>query len=357
MLYGGCFDVDKADEKLEEYNKLISSPDFWADNEKAEKIMMEKNNIEKKANNIKKLKEEIISNIELVEFLKIEEDAETKKLLEENIEMVGKELEAFEVQLLLNKPYDKKDAILEIHTGAGGTEANDWVAMLYRMYLRYFEKNNYKYDVLSESKGEEVGYKSVSILVKNEYAYGYLKYEHGVHRLVRISPFDSNSRRHTSFAFVDVVPYFDEEVEITIDDKDLKIDVYKSSGAGGQSVNTTDSAVRITHLPTGTVVTCQNERSQIKNRETALNVLKNKLWTLEVAKKEESIKEIRGETIDINFGSQIRSYVLHPYSLIKDHRTNTESSNVTKVLDGDIEIFINDNLKKGSWENVFDKIN
>ena len=247
---------------------------------------------------------------------------------------------------MLNGPYDKNNCILEIHPGAGGTESCDWASMLYRMYTRYCEKKNYKVEILDYQDGEEAGIKSVSMLVKGLNAYGYLKNEKGIHRLVRLSPFDSNNRRHTSFVSVEVTPEIEKNDEIEIDEKDLKIDVYRSSGAGGQGVNTTDSAVRITHLPTKIVVTCQNERSQIQNKEHALNVLKNKLLILKMEQEEDELNKIKGESKEINFGSQIRSYVLHPYSMIKDHRTNVETSNTDKVLDGDLDMFIEENLKR-----------
>ena len=246
---------------------------------------------------------------------------------------------------MLSGPYDKNDCIIDIHPGAGGTESCDWASMLYRMYTRYCERKGFKITVLNYEDGEEAGIKSVSIEVKGHNAYGYLKNEKGVHRLVRLSPFDSNHRRHTSFASLEVIPIIETDNDIEINENDLKIDVYRSSGAGGQGVNTTDSAVRITHLPTKIVVTCQNERSQIQNKEEALKVLKNKLLALKIEEEEQKMNEIKGESKEINFGSQIRSYVMHPYSMVKDHRTNTETSNVDKVLDGDIDIFIEDNLK------------
>ena len=249
--------------------------------------------------------------------------------------------------LLLNGPYDKNDCILEIHPGAGGTESCDWASMLYRMYTRWCEKKGYKVTVLDYQDGDEAGIKSVSIMIKGPYAYGYLKNEKGVHRLVRLSPFDSNNRRHTSFASVEITPDIDKDVSIEIDEKDLKIDVYRSTGAGGQGVNTTDSAVRITHLPTKIVVTCQNERSQIQNKEQALRVLKNKLLLIKLEEQEKELNKIKGEQSNNEFGSQIRSYVMHPYSMVKDHRTNAETSNVGKVMDGDIDLFIESNLKKG----------
>ena len=247
--------------------------------------------------------------------------------------------------LLLDGPYDKNDCTLEIHPGAGGTESCDWALMLYRMYTRWCEKKKYKVEVLDYQDGDEAGIKSVMIRVKGKNAYGYLKNEKGVHRLVRLSPFDSNNRRHTSFASVEVTPEIEQDNSIEIDEKDLKIDVYRSTGAGGQGVNTTDSAVRITHLPTKIVVTCQNERSQIQNKEQALKVLKNKLLMKKLEEQNKELNAIKGEQMNINFGSQIRSYVLHPYSMVKDHRTNVETSNVGKVLDGDINMFIEANLK------------
>ena len=262
------------------------------------------------------------------------------------IDGINDELEKLEILILLNGPYDKYNAVLEIRPGAGGTESCDWANMLYRMYSRWCEKKGYKVEVIDEQKNEEAGIKSVALIIYGVNTFGYLKNEKGVHRLVRVSPFDSNARRHTSFASVDVTPYIEnEEIDIEINASDLRIDVYRSTGAGGQGVNTTDSAVRITHLPSKLVVTCQNERSQIQNKEKAMEILKNKLYQLETEKKESELKALKGEQIDINFGSQIRNYVLHPYSLIKDLRSNVETSNVDKILDGDIDIFINSGLK------------
>lgn len=262
-------------------------------------------------------------------------------------ETLDTKLNQLNLFLLLNGPYDKNNCIMDIHSGAGGTEACDWAMMLYRMYTRWCEKKGYKIEILDYQEGEEAGIKSVSMLIKGTNAYGYLKTEKGVHRLVRLSPFDSGNRRHTSFASVEVTPEIDQDNSIEIDEKDLKIDVYRSSGCGGQGVNTTDSAVRITHLPTKIVVTCQNERSQIQNKEQALKVLKNKLLLKKIEEQEEQLNQIKGVQKNIEFGSQIRSYVMHPYSLVKDHRTNTETSSVDKVLDGNIDMFIEDNLKKG----------
>ena len=293
-----------------------------------------------KLNDLKKVVNKVKS-FEIVDDLKESlSDIEMKELVEEEIKKLYDEVISFETITLLNGEYDKNNCILEIHSGAGGTESCDWVNMLYRMYTRWCDTKNYKYEVIDVQAGDEVGLKNVSILIKGLYAYGYLKSEKGVHRLVRISPFDSNKRRHTTFASVEVIPEFDTSI-----DDDLKIDVYRSSGAGGQSVNTTDSAVRITHIPTKIVVTCQNERSQLKNKEKAMQILKNKLYLLTLEKKEKEINSLRGTHMDINFGSQIRSYVMHPYSMVKDHRTNTEDTNVLSVLDGNIDKFIESFLR------------
>ena len=280
-----------------------------------------------------------------MDILEIEDDPNTEEEIEKNIEKINKDVENISTLLLLNGPYDTNDCILDIHSGAGGTEACDWADMIYRMYLRYCEKKGYKIEVLDYQAGDEAGIKSVSFRVKGSYAYGYLKNEKGVHRLVRLSPFDSNNRRHTSFAAVEVTPEIERDNNIEIDEKDLKIDVYRSTGAGGQGVNTTDSAVRITHLPTKIVVTCQNERSQIQNKEEAIKVLKSKLLLLKLEEEEKELNAIKGIQSNIEFGSQIRSYVMHPYSMVKDHRTGTETSNVNKVLDGDLDDFIESNLK------------
>ena len=276
-----------------------------------------------------------------------ESDKELLQTIEEDNKTIKEDLKSLSIYLLFNKPYDKNNCIIEIHPGAGGTESCDWANMLYRMYTRYCEKKNFKIELLDYQAGEEAGIKSVSFKVKGEYAYGYLKNEKGVHRLVRLSPFDSSNRRHTSFASIDVTPEISKDIKIDINEKDLKIDVYRSTGAGGQGVNTTDSAVRITHLPTKIVVTCQNERSQIQNKETALQILKSKLYVLEEQKKEQELAKEKGIQSNIDFGSQIRSYILHPYSLVKDHRTNYETSNTKGVLDGEIDEFIESSLKGG----------
>ena len=257
-----------------------------------------------------------------------------------------KEVEELEIDTLLNGEYDTFNCYLEIHPGAGGTESCDWASMLLRMYERFLEKNNFSYKIIEYQDGEEAGIKSVTLHITGDYAYGYLKVENGVHRLVRISPFDSNKRRHTSFASVSVTPEFDTNINIDIKEEDLKIDVYHSSGAGGQSVNTSNSAVRITHLPTKTVVTCQTERSQLRNKEIAMELLKNKLYQKELAEQQKLKKEVTGDVSNIDFGSQIRSYILEPYKLVKDHRTGYESSDPEKVLDGDLMPFIKSALRK-----------
>ena len=281
-------------------------------------------------------------------MLKLEPDQNLLDNLVEDTKNLTKKIESIRLLLLLNGKYDHENCILEIHPGAGGTESCDWADMLYRMYRRWCERKNYSIEVLDYQEGDEAGIKSVTILVKGKNAFGYLKNEKGVHRLVRLSPFDSNNRRHTSFASVEVTPDIKKDIDINIDEKDLKIDVYRSTGAGGQGVNTTDSAVRITHLPTKIVVTCQNERSQIQNKEHAMQVLKTKLLILEEEKQKQELDGIKGDQLHIDFGSQIRSYVMHPYSMVKDHRTGEETSNVTKVLDGEIDEFIESNLKRSA---------
>ena len=309
--------------------------------------MREINNLKEEISKIENIKKELEDDLEIISMLEITPDQDMLDELEKSVTTLDERVSEYNLLVLLNGPYDKNNCILEIHPGAGGTESCDWASMLYRMYLRWCEKKKYKVTLLDYQDGDEAGIKSVSILIKGQNAYGYLKNEKGVHRLVRLSPFDSNNRRHTSFASVDVTPEIEQDTSIEIDEKDLKIDVYRSTGAGGQGVNTTDSAVRITHLPTKIVVTCQNERSQIQNKEQALKVLKNKLLMKKIEEQEQELNQIKGIQMNIDFGSQIRSYVMHPYSLVKDHRTNVETSNVSKVLDGDIDEFIEANLKRG----------
>ncbi len=267
-------------------------------------------------------------------------DEELLLMVDEELDKEEKNMEEFENEILLSNPFDKLSAIIEIHPGAGGTEANDWADMLSRMYLRWCEKKNYKVEILDYLAGDEAGIKSITFEVKGKMAYGFLKGEKGVHRLVRISPFDANKRRHTSFASVDVTPVFEDDIEVEILDEDIRIDTYRSSGAGGQHVNKTDSAVRITHLPTGIVVSCQNQRSQLQNKEYCLKILQSKLYEQALLEKEKDLLKLKGENMAIEWGSQIRSYVFCPYTLVKDHRTNYETGDVKAVMDGEIDSFI-----------------
>lgn len=347
MHYGGLFDVETKEKRISELENIMSQPNFW-NSEDSSEVIDELNSLKDIINKIKKIKNDVLENIDIANMLKEEPDSELFNLLCDNENKIKNRLNDYKLLLLLNGPYDSCDSILEIHPGAGGTESCDWANMLYRMYTRYSERHGFKLEVYDYQSGDEAGIKSVSLIVKGTNSYGYLKNEKGVHRLIRLSPFDSNNRRHTSFASVDVTPiYNNNDIDIEIKDSDIRVDVYRSSGKGGQGVNTTDSAVRITHIPTKIVVTCQNERSQIRNKEIALNVLKNKLYQLEIEKREKELSDFKGENSSINFGSQIRTYTMHPYSLVKDHRTNYETGNVNKVLDGYIDEFINENLKKG----------
>lgn len=319
---------------------------FWDNKRESEKQINDMNYIKKIIDDSNNIKNRIEGNLEILNMCLNDMDVDLVKSLELEASEIENKLSDLEIKLLLNSKYDKNDCIVEIHPGAGGTESQDWAMMLKRMYLRWCDKKNYKVEIIDEQIGEEAGIKAVSFVVHGLYSFGYLKNEKGVHRLVRLSPFDSNNRRHTSFASVDVTPAFEQaDIDIEINPNDLKVDVYRSSGCGGQGVNTTDSAVRITHLPTKIVVTCQNERSQIQNKERALEVLKSKLYNLELEKRSNDLKDLKGPLADINFGSQIRSYVIHPYSLVKDNRTNVETANVSKVLDGEIDLFINASLR------------
>jgi len=281
-----------------------------------------------------------------IELLESEEDESIEKELQANLKQISSELDSFEEDVILSDTYDSYPAIITIHPGAGGTESHDWAEMLLRMYRKWLDEKRFKYRVTDYLPGEEAGLKSVTFTVRGKHAYGLLKSEKGIHRLVRISPFDSAKRRHTSFASVDVIPLFEDEIDIEINKEDLRIDTFRSSSAGGQHVNVTDSAVRITHIPTNTIVSCQDERSQILNRQTAMQILKSRLYELERKKKEEKLEKVRGEKKDIGWGSQIRSYVLQPYQLIKDHRTDIETGDVQSVLNGGIDIFIKGYLEK-----------
>lgn len=320
----------------------MNKPDFWNDRKYSEQVINESNNLKNTINTVETLTNKITNNLSLLEDTI---DDEITLLLNEEYNDILKEVEDLKITTYLSGEYDKYNCTLEIHAGAGGTESCDWVNMLARMYTRYCEKNNYTITELSRQPGEEVGIKSILFQIKGPNAYGYFKGERGVHRLVRISPFDAGKRRHTSFASVEVIPEFDNNINIVINDKDLKIDVYHSSGAGGQSVNTSDSAVRITHIPTGIVITCQNERSQIQNREKALEILKNRLYLLEIEKQNNRLSNITKDQKTIGFGSGKRSYIMCPYTLVKDNDSNYETPDVNKVLDGNIEEFIKEGVK------------
>ena len=298
-----------------------------------------------KIENYKKIKKEFDSNYEIIDLLRTENDEELEKELINNIKLLEKEVSKLEITTLLSEKYDSNNAIITLHPGAGGTEAQDWVEMLYRMYTRWANDNGYLIEELDYLQGDEAGIKSVTFLVSGEFAYGYLKGEQGVHRLVRISPFDAGGRRHTSIASVEVLPEITDDIQIEINPDDLRIDTYRASGAGGQHINKTSSAVRITHIPTNIVVACQTERSQIQNRETAMKMLKSKLFALKEKEQKETINELKGIQMDIAWGSQIRSYVFCPYTLVKDHRTNYEVGNVQGVMDGDLNGFIDSYLK------------
>lgn len=321
---------------------------FWNDKRGSSVVIKEMNSEKELVAEFKNLVSELENEEVLIEFVE-QGETDFQEELEEKHQLLGKDVEHFDTRLLLDGDYDSNNAIVTIHSGAGGTEACDWADMLYRMYSRWCGDKKYKISEMDFMPGDSVGIKSITFMVEGINAFGYLKSEKGVHRLVRISPFDANKKRHTSFASVEVVPEVDESIEVNIDPSDIRIDTYRASGAGGQHVNMTDSAVRITHFPTGIVVTCQRERSQLSNRETAMKFLKSKLIELEMKKKEEELKKLQGEQSDIGWGNQIRSYVFQPYTLVKDHRTNCESGNIKAVMDGDIDIFINGYLR---WNKV-----
>lgn len=320
---------------------MMADPQFWDNQERAQTIIDKNNAIKSVVNNYYEVAETLEEMVATYELLQEEYDDEMKDDLEQEVIGFQTKVDQFELQLLLDGEHDANNAILELHPGAGGTESQDWTNMLLRMYQRYCEQQGFKVEIIDYQAGDEAGVKSVTMLVKGHNAYGYLKAEKGVHRLVRISPFDSSGRRHTSFASCDVIPEFNnEKIEVEINSDDITVDTFRASGAGGQHINKTESAIRITHHPTGIVVNNQNERSQIKNREAAMKMLKAKLYQLELEQKEQELAAIRGEQKDIGWGSQIRSYVFHPYSMVKDHRTNEETGNVNAVMDGEIGPFI-----------------
>ncbi len=328
--------------RKDELSVIINDVNFWNKPDK-DIILKEYNDLNNLVSDICKVKDKIENNIE---FINMDIDDDMLEVINLEYEEIKKDVDRLRVDTYLSGEFDKNDCFLEIHSGAGGTEACDWANMLYRMYTRYFGKNGYKYTEIDKQIGEEVGIKSVMLEVNGKNAYGYLKGEIGVHRLVRISPFDANKRRHTSFASVLVTPKFDNNIDVQINDSDIRVDIYRSSGPGGQGVNTTDSAVRITHIPTGIVVTCQNERSQIRNREIAMEVLKNKLYSLELEKQNNELNLIKGDMMSIGFGSGKRSYVMCPYTLVKDNDSGYETSNVDGVLDGDIGEMLEKNIRR-----------
>ncbi len=339
------FDINSLENELKELENETIKDNFWNDSNKSEIILYKIKNIKGKTTQFKNLKKEIENLKDLDELLKVEFDEEIAKELIKNTIKLQKDVEKLELQTLLSGKYDKNNAIITIHPGAGGTESQDWAEMLYRMYARWANKNSYEIKELDYLEGEEAGIKSVTFEIIGENAYGYLKSEKGVHRLVRISPFDSGGRRHTSFASVEVLPEITDDIELNINPDDIKMDVYRASGAGGQHINKTSSAVRLTHIPTNIIVACQTERSQFQNRETAMKMLKSKLLNLKEQEQKEKIEDLKGEQKDIAWGSQIRSYVFCPYTLVKDHRTNFEVGNVEAVMNGELDDFIEAYLK------------
>ena len=339
------FDIPKQEEELNNLEKETIDPEFWNDQKNSQKILGNIKILKRKISKYNELKSELKNLKELTELVNIEADEEISKEIIKGTGKAEKDLEKFEIETLLSGKYDSNNAIVTIHPGAGGTESQDWAEMLYRMYTRWAMKNEYQVKELDYLEGEEAGLKSVTFEIIGEYAYGYMKCEKGVHRLVRISPFDSGGRRHTSFASVEVLPEITDDIEIEINPDDLRVDTYRASGAGGQHINKTSSAVRITHIPTNIVVACQSERSQIQNRETAMKMLKSKLLDLKEKEQKDKIEDLKGDQKDIAWGSQIRSYVFCPYTMVKDHRTNYEVGNVEAVMDGDIDGFMESYLK------------
>lgn len=350
LFFGGIFDWDQAIPRLDELNALSEDPELWSDSTKAQKLMKERTQLEQGISSVKEMETELSDTLELIELAEEESDAEVLSDAESSLQKLEKRAERKRIEGLLSGEVDSNDVYLQVNAGAGGTEAQDWAEMILRMYMRWSDSKGYKYSTLERSDGEEAGIKSTTLKVEGHQAYGWLKTETGVHRLVRISPFDSAKKRHTSFASVSVSPVIDDSITIEIDEKDLRIDTYRSSGAGGQHVNKTDSAVRITHIPTGTVAACQNGRSQHQNKATAMEMLKARLYEAELQKREEQQASEHGEKTDIGWGHQIRSYVLHPYQMVKDLRTSVETSQSQAVLDGDLDMFLEAALAQRAGE-------
>ena len=350
---GASLNLDAKKERIAELSRYMEAPDFWDDPERSQKMTKELKSLEDTVKSYTTLSTQYDDISELIEMGYEENDPEVIPVIQESLDEFTTNLEALRRSTLLNGEYDKNNAIIRLNAGAGGTEACDWSSMLYRMYTRYADRNGFSVEVLDMLDGDEAGIKSVTFQVNGENAYGYLKSEKGVHRLVRISPFNAAGKRQTSFVSCDVMPEIEEDLDVEINDDDLRIDTYRSSGAGGQHINKTSSAIRITHLPTGIVVTCQNERSQFQNKDKAMQMLKAKLYMLKQQENEEKISGIRGEVKDIAWGNQIRSYVLQPYTMVKDHRTGASSGNAGAVLDGDIDLFISAYLR---WLSTGEKV-
>lgn len=345
------FDLDGLREELHRITREIEQEDFWNNPEKAQGILKNKKSMETKLETFESLKSELEDLPELIELAEEMEDDEEAEVIIASFEEIKEKIEALKLETMLDGKYDHNNAIISIHAGTGGVDAMDWALMLFRMYTRWCDKKGYKVTVVDYQDDTEAGIKSATLMVRGENAYGYLKNERGVHRLVRISPFNAAGKRQTSFAALEVMPEIDEDLSVEINPEDLKIDTYRSSGAGGQHVNTTDSAVRITHIPTHIVVTCQNERSQHQNKDMAMKILASKLIELKEREHKENLQDLKGDFSLITWGAQIRSYVFQPYTMVKDHRTGAETSNVGAVMDGDLDYFINEKLKQKDTEN------
>lgn len=347
QILGGLFDLNGKTLREKEINEMMLDVSFWNNREEADRLVVELKNLKSMIERVNSLTSRVSDNLDVVNTSN-ENDTDILSLVEDELLELSSDIDKLELETYLNHEYDNCNAIMEIHAGAGGTESCDWARMLYRMYSRYAQNEGYNLVELDRQDGEEAGIKSVMFQINGPLAYGYLKGEKGVHRLVRISPFDANKRRHTSFAAVDVMPEINKDIDIEINANDIRVDIYRSSGPGGQGVNTTDSAVRITHIPTGIVVTCQNERSQIRNKEKALEVLKSKLYLLELERQNEMISGIRGKQLTNGFGSAKRSYVMQPYTLLKDNESGYESSNVSYILDGEIDEMLEWGIKNSN---------